>query len=158
MPTIQRIKRKKTPAAQPDAKEPKQLARLLTSAEIKQRQAALQAVLHFGQRGEHQALADRLIPLLWTGKTDMQRGAQLALVRLGEPAVRALLQALLRGPSPDQQVPVLETLGLVARGLPESVRGPVQIVLQQWFSLTWSRAVLHALAEAVALIREVQAA
>ena len=67
MPTIQPTKKKKTPAAQPDAKELKQLATLLTSAEINQRQAALEVVLRFGQRGEHQALADRLIPLLWTG-------------------------------------------------------------------------------------------
>ena len=158
MPTIQPTKKKKTPAAQPDAKELKQLAKLLTSAEIDQRQAALQVVLHFGQRGEHQALADRLIPLLWTGKTDMQRGAQLALVSLGEPAVRALVQALLRGPSPDKQVPLIETLALVAQALPELVHVPVVLVLQQLFSRTWSRAVLHALAEAVALIREVQAA
>ena len=77
---------------------------------------------------------------------------------LGEPAVRALLQALLRGPSPGKQVPLIETLGLVAQDLPELVQVPVVIVLQQLFSRTWSRAVLHALAEAVALIREVQAA
>ena len=82
----------------------------------------------------------------------------MALVSLGEPAVRALVQALLRGPSPDKQVPLIETLALVARDLPELVHVPVVLVLQQLFSRTWSRAVLHALAEAVALIREAQAA
>ena len=158
MPTIQPTQQKKPSAAQRYAKELRLLAKILTSADAEQRQVALQAVLRFGQPKEHQALADHLIKRLWTGKAEVQHRAQWALASLGEPAVRALFQVLLRGPSPDQQVPLLETLGLVARGLPELVRVPVLLVLHQLFSFARDRAVLHALAEAVAWIREAEAA
>jgi hypothetical protein len=158
MPTLQPTKRQQTSAAPPYAKKLRLLAKILTSADAKQRQVALQAVRRVGQPGEHQALADHLIQRLLTGKVDVQHRAQLALASLGEPAVRALFQALRRSPSPDKRALSIKALGLVARGLPDPERVSVLRVLHQLFSVTWERVVVHALAEAVALIREAEAA
>jgi hypothetical protein len=146
--------KKQTAETPPDAQRWQRVAEILTADDEELRQMVLKQILQAGQPAEHQALAALLVGRLMVGDAAVQRRAGWALAALGEVALCALLEPLQTGLILGQHAPLLEAMGLVAQGLSALAQAPVLVLLYRIFPCARERALLHGVAEAMALIYE----